>query len=265
MTMVATRPAPVRSGAARQFDSVYRVVTIVASHPTSWAGAAVDGIAELAKTITDLRVAEVVERDTVVRRGRVTAYRVKLRVSFRIDARRVVGDRTVAVRRCLVIANQTVSSPALAALLDERIAAGPCEVHLLVPLRVPALAGSTLMVRPWTDRTVRDGQAADAAREKARRLAEARLSPLLDHLGERGVPATWETSFDDPTSAAAAVVDRAAFDEVVVSTLPAALSRWLRVDLPRRLQRRCGLPVTVVEDRSGLGGARPAVAVRARL
>ena len=40
------------------------------------------------------------------------------------------------------------------------------------------------------------------------------------------------------------------FDEIVVSTLPAGVSRWLRLDLPRRLRRRCGLPVTVVESRS---------------
>jgi flavin-binding protein dodecin len=265
MTMVTTRPVPARMSTPRQFDSVYRVVRIVASHPSSWADAAVDGIAELAKTITDLRVAEVVERDTVVRHGRVAEYRVTLRVSFRIDARRRVGDETVAVRRCLVVANQTVSSPALAAELQERIAGGPCELHLLVPLRVPALAGSTLIVRPWTDRTVRDGQAAQAARDKARREAEARVSPLLGQLRERGVAATWETSFEDPASAAAAVVERAAFDEVIVSTLPAALSRWLRVDLPRRLERRCGLPVTVVEDRSGLVAANTAGVGRARV
>ena len=250
MTLVTSRPAPAAPAPARRFESVYRVVTIVASHPAGWTEAALGGIAELAKTITDLRVARVVDRDTLIRYGRIAAYRVKLQVSFRIDARRVIDGEAVAVRRCLVVANETVSSPTLAAVLHERIAAGPCELHILVPLRVSPLAGSTLVVRPWSDRTIRDGQAAEAAHDKARKLAEARLSPLLEELRAGGVATTWETSFEDPCSAAAAVVERAAFDEIVVSTLPAGVSRWLRLDLPRRLRRRCGLPVTVVESRS---------------
>jgi hypothetical protein len=52
-----------------------------------------------------------------------------------------------------------------------------------------------------------------------------------------GATTSWETSFDDPCSAAVAVLQRAAFDEVIVSTLPAALSRWVHLDLPRRLRR----------------------------
>src|SRR4051794_13149526 len=198
MTMVTARPVQTRrSGrsSAGQFDSVYRVVTIVASHPSGWTEAAMGGIAELAKTITDLRVARVVERDTVIRYGRIAAYRVKLQVSFRIDARRLIGGEAVAVRRCLVVANETATSPSLAAVLRDRLDAGPCELHLLVPLRVPPLAGSTLMVRPWSDRTVRDRQAAEAAQNKARHLAEARLSPLVEQLRREGAPTTWETSF----------------------------------------------------------------------
>jgi flavin-binding protein dodecin len=251
MTLVSTDRAPVRvdRAAARELDSVYRVVVIVASHPDGWAEAVAAGIAELAKTITDLRVARVVERDTLVRQGRVVAYRVKLQVSFRVDARRLISGRTATVRRYLVVANETASAPALADALRERMAAGPCEFHLLAPLRVSALAGSTLMVRPWTTRTVRDEHVATEAQERARIQAEARLVPLSTRLRADGATTTWETSFEDPCAAAAAVLERAAFDEVVVSTLPAALSRWVRLDLPRRLRHRCGVPVAVVERR----------------
>ena len=238
------------SSAARELDSVYRVFTIVATHPAGWSEATATGIAELAKTITDLRVARVVERDTLVRQGRVVAYRVKLEVSYRVDARRLIGGETATVRRYLVVANQTMSAPALAAALRERLAVGPCEFHLLAPLRVSALAGSTLIVRPWTDRTVRDERAAKAARERARSRAEERIAPVIDQLQAEGAATTWETSFDDPCAAAAAVLERATFDEIVVSTLPPALSRWAHLDLPRRLRRRCGLPVTVIEQRA---------------
>jgi hypothetical protein len=105
------------------------------------------------------------------------------------------------------------------------------------------------MMRPWTDRTVRDERAAKAAREQARDLAETRIAPLIEQLEADGAAATWETSFEDPCSAAAAVLERAAFDEIILSTLPASLSRWAHLDLPRRLRRRCGLPVTVVQQR----------------
>jgi flavin-binding protein dodecin len=250
MTAVTVEHRPQRTGRApSDLDSVYRVLTIVASHPTSWAQAAHVGVAELAKSISDLRVARVVERDTLVRHGRVLAYRVKLEVSFRVDARRVIDGEAGTVRRYLVVANETTSAPALAAALGERLAEGPCEFHVLAPVRMAGLTGSTLVMRPWTDRALRDEGTARAAQERARALAEARLVSLVGQLEAAGAPATWETSFADPCAAVAAVLDRAAFDEIVVSTLPATLSRWARLDLPGRLRRRCHLPVAVVEDR----------------
>ncbi len=250
MTMVTTLPEPVRATRrpTAELDSVYRVLTVVASHPDSWAKAADTGIAELAKTITDLRVAKVTRRDTVVRFRRVVAYRVELQVSFRVDARRMIGGQASTVRRYLVLANETTPAPALVTALRERMAAGPCEFHVLAALRLSPLSGSTLVMRPWTDRTVRDERTAQAAQERARAQAEARLAPVLDQLQADGATTTWEASFADPCSAVATVLDRAAFDEVVVSRLTPSLTRWVRLDLPRRLRRRCELPVTVVDD-----------------
>ena len=250
MTLVTPRPAPAAPAPARRFESVYRVVTIVASHPAGWTEAASGGIAELAKTITDLRVARVVERDTLIRYGRIAAYRVKLQVSFRIDARRVIDGEAVAVRRCLVVANETVSSPALAAALANASPPGRASSTSSSHCGSHHSPGRRWWCGPGPTGPYGDGQAAEAAHDKARKLAEARLSPLLEELRAGGVATTWETSFEDPCSAAAAVVERAVFDEIVVSTLPAGVSRWLRLDLPRRLRRRCGLPVTVVESRS---------------
>ena len=251
MTMVTTLPDPVRAGPrpTSEVDSVYRVLTVVVSHPSSWAEAVDAGIAELAKTITDLRVARVTRRDTLVRFGRVVAYRVELQVSFRVDARRVISGEARTVRRHLVVTNETLPAPALMAALRERMAEGPCEFHVLAALRVSPLSGSTLVMRPWTDRTVRDERTADAAKERARVQAEARLTPVLSQLQADGATTTWEASFADPCSAVAAVLDRTAFDEVVVSRLTPSLPRWVRLDLPRRLRRRCQLPITVVEDR----------------
>jgi hypothetical protein len=49
----------------------------------------------------------------------------------------------------------------------------------------------------------------------------------------------------DPFVAASAALEAGAYDEVIVSTLPARVSHWLHIDLPTRLQR-FGLPVTVI-------------------
>lgn len=228
-------------------QSVYRVVTIVATHPESWAAAAVEGIGELSKTISDLRVARVVELDTVVRKGHIERYRVKLQVSFRIDRRRTLEGKVTHVRRYLVVANQTVSEAALNRALDDRLAVGPAEFHLLVPALVSPLAGATLMIQPWSSFAVFDEGAAVAVRAEARRKAEQRLAPALERLRIRGVAATGEVSLEDPLTAVARVLQRAAFDEIIVSTLPAGVSRWIRKDLPRRL-RRFGLPVSHVEQ-----------------
>ncbi|MEA3214319.1 MAG: hypothetical protein QOJ19_475 [Acidimicrobiia bacterium] len=231
-------------------QSVYRVVTIVATHPNSWADAAVEGIGELAKTISDLRVARVVEFDTVVQRGHVERYRVKLQVSFRVDRLRMLDGKIAAVRRYLVVANQTISDAALTRALEERLAVGPAEFHLLVPARVAPLAGTTLMVRPWSGFAIFDKGAAVASQDEARRKAQLRLDSALRALRVRGAVATGEISLDDPFAAVARVLQRATFDEIIVSTLPAPLSRWMRKDLPRRLHRRFGLPVTHVEQPS---------------
>lgn len=231
-------------------QSVYRVVTIVATHPNSWADAAIEGIGELAKTINDLRVARVVEFDTVVRRGHIERYRVKLQVSFRIDRLRMLDGEIAAVRRYLVIANQTISTDALTAAIDERLAVGPAEFHLLVPARVSPLAGTTLMVQPWSGFAIFDKGAAVALRDEAHSRAQQRLDSALQGLRARGAAATGEISLDDPVAAVASVLQRATFDEIIVSTLPAPLSRWMRKDLPRRLQRRFGLPVTHIEQPS---------------
>jgi flavin-binding protein dodecin len=66
--------------------SVYRVTEIIGTSPTSWEEAAKDAVTVAAKSLRDLRVAEVVELDmTLAENGQVEAYRSKLRVSFKYE------------------------------------------------------------------------------------------------------------------------------------------------------------------------------------
>ena len=64
-------------------DSVYKVVELVGTSTESWEKAAVAVIEKASHTLKDLRVAEVVEQDVHIENGKITAYRVKLKVSFK--------------------------------------------------------------------------------------------------------------------------------------------------------------------------------------
>jgi flavin-binding protein dodecin len=64
-------------------DSVYRVTELIGTSSQSWESAARTAVETAAKTLRDLRVAEVVEQDMTIENGKVTTYRVKLNVSFK--------------------------------------------------------------------------------------------------------------------------------------------------------------------------------------
>ncbi len=66
-------------------DSVYKVVELVGTHPDSWDKAAAAAVERAAKSLRDLRVAEVTEQDLVLENGAVTAFRTKLKVSFKFE------------------------------------------------------------------------------------------------------------------------------------------------------------------------------------
>ncbi|HOE15840.1 MAG TPA: dodecin family protein [Syntrophorhabdaceae bacterium] len=66
--------------------SVYKIIEIVGTSAKSWEEAAKNAVETAAKTLEDLRVAEVVKQDVVVEKGKVTAYRVRLTISFKYHA-----------------------------------------------------------------------------------------------------------------------------------------------------------------------------------
>jgi hypothetical protein len=66
-------------------DSVYKVIELVGTHPDSWDKAAACAVERAAKSLRDLRVAEVTEQDLVLENGAVKAYRTKLKVSFKFE------------------------------------------------------------------------------------------------------------------------------------------------------------------------------------
>jgi hypothetical protein len=77
-------------------------------------------------------------------------------------------------------------------------------------------------------------------------IARERLDYGLEWLATLGASATGELSTDSDTGAAVARIVDEGFDEVVVSTLPTTVSRWLHQDLPCRIGRKVSVPVCVV-------------------
>ena len=67
-------------------DSVYKVITLVGTSPKSWEDAAAVAVETAAKSLRDLRIAEIEELDMQIDKGKVVSYRAKVRVSFKYEA-----------------------------------------------------------------------------------------------------------------------------------------------------------------------------------
>jgi flavin-binding protein dodecin len=66
-------------------ESVYKVIELVGTSTESWEKAAKAAIDRAAKTLRDLRVAEVTDLDITLKNGKVEAYRAKVKVSFKYE------------------------------------------------------------------------------------------------------------------------------------------------------------------------------------
>ena len=66
-------------------ESVYKVIELVGTSPESWEKAAAAAIKRAAKTLRDLRVAEISQLDIQLKEGKVESYRAKVKVSFKYE------------------------------------------------------------------------------------------------------------------------------------------------------------------------------------
>ncbi|MDD5468609.1 MAG: dodecin family protein [Anaerolineales bacterium] len=64
-------------------ESVYKIIELIGTSTESWEKAAANAVETAAKTLKDLRVAEVVEMDMLLENGKVIAYRAKVKLSFK--------------------------------------------------------------------------------------------------------------------------------------------------------------------------------------
>ena len=67
-------------------NSVYKVIELVGSSSTSWEDATKNAVETAGKTLKDLRIAEITKLDMKVEKGKVTAYRAKVNLSFKYQS-----------------------------------------------------------------------------------------------------------------------------------------------------------------------------------
>ena len=68
-------------------DSVYKIIELVGTSSESWEKAAGAAVAQASKSLRDLRIVEVVQLDMAVEKGKIKAYRAKVKVSFKFEAK----------------------------------------------------------------------------------------------------------------------------------------------------------------------------------
>ncbi len=124
-------------------------------------------------------------------------------------------------RRLLVVANRTAATPTLLDTVRSKTGEGTTAVTLLVPA-FP---------------TVFDPEALES-----RHTIELAI-PLLEEA--TGTTVDGIVGDSDPFAAVQQALKDTPYDEIIISTLPARVSRWLKRDLPQRVER-LGVPVTVV-------------------
>jgi hypothetical protein len=130
--------------------------------------------------------------------------------------------------RVLVVANKTAATPALLEAVRQRAAKGPCEFTLLVPNTTHGL------------HTLVDPE--DQSQSEAETVIELAI-PLLEQAA--GAPVDAMVGVPEPLAAIQDAVNLHGFDELIISTLPTRVSKWLKLDLPSKASG-LGLPVTTV-------------------
>ena len=134
----------------------------------------------------------------------------------------------VLVHRYLVVANQTLGGEPLFARIRELARGGPSAFYVVVPATPPK-------DHVWTE-------------DEAVTIATTRLTSALQRMAALGLEADGVVGDGSPILAIEdAIRDQGPFEAIVLSTLPPRLSRWLKLDLPHRVERACGKPVTHVE------------------
>ena len=131
------------------------------------------------------------------------------------------------MRSYMVVGNQTLDSPELAEAIRQRIGAEDSTFYLVVP--------ATRISRglTWDE-------------DEARAAAQERMTATINRFHATGAQFSGEVGCEDPIQATRDALRGREVDEVILSTLPPGISRWLGQDVPSKLKGSIEVPVSVV-------------------
>lgn len=156
----------------------------------------------------------------------------------------------------LIVANQTLGGEELARTVRERIERGESTFYVLVPMApphhesgwsggfVPYEGMTAYEARAWLEQ---DSQHRRTMVDAATSLAQRRLAEMSEAIEAAGAGADGSICDADPLPALKETMAEHSFSEVIISTLPARLSHWLKMDLPSRVARVSTVPVTTIK------------------
>jgi hypothetical protein len=148
--------------------------------------------------------------------------------------------------RYLVVANQTIGGNELIDEIRRRIASGPSSFYVVVPTMPVAGHGMETLGSEGSSLMIDTSELDSALHHRAEAATGSRLSELTNRIRAAGGEAEGGVGPTDPVKAIDEVIADGGFDEIIISTLPEGVSRWLRMDVPNRVKRKFKIPVTTV-------------------
>jgi hypothetical protein len=146
--------------------------------------------------------------------------------------------RRTDVSSYLIVANQTLGGEQLLDEVRRRKTGAASSFYVIVPNTRPADIGGLMLVSTTDEE------------HHATLRAQSRLDEALHALRAEGVEAEGDLGDPDPMTAIDEALKERHFDEIILSTLPPGVSRWLRMDLPHQVERKFKLPLTTVTAKS---------------
>jgi MFS transporter, DHA1 family, multidrug resistance protein len=240
---LAAGQAPHVAGAASAVLGVTQALAMATSAPLASSGGGVTAVPMIWVMIAGVA-------------GSLFAYLVLARPSADRTIESSPTDRGVlVVHHYLVVANHTLGGHELLDAIRDRMSRGEAEFWILAPATPTthlvndfnALSGAFPI-----DPDLLPGAADVRTRDQAIAEAKSNLDTELHRLREIGATADGAVGDPDPMKAIEETLAQRRFDEIILSTLPPGISRWLAWDLPHRVRRRTDVPLTVIAAPSSI-------------
>jgi len=226
------------AGAASAVLGVTQAVAMATSAPLASSGGAATAAPMICVMIAGLA-------------GSLFAYLVLARPSADRAGEPLPTDREVPVaHQCLVVANHTLGGEELLDAIRDRVSRGPAAFWVLVPATPTIHFVNDFNALSCAFPVELDVLPSARTHDEGVADAQSSLDTELHRLREIGATADGAVGDPDPMKAIEKTLAQRRFDEIILSTLPPGISRWLAWDLPHRVRARTDVPLTVITSRS---------------